>query len=97
MPSDIDVRHNLDLLRSEKDVPIAVALLDGDMDVFVTSDRDFTDPTATAERFRARVRVMLPAVFLRDALGWSSEALEGIRARTWADLLRERGGKPQSG
>ena len=87
MPGVAEVRSNLDLVRSEKDVPIAVALLDGDVDIFVSSDRDFTDPTATAERFQARVRVMLPAVFLRDALGWSSAALESIRTRTWADLL----------
>jgi hypothetical protein len=33
---------------------------------------------------------MLPAVFLHDVLGWSSEALEAIRTRTWADLLEER-------
>ncbi|MPZ15392.1 MAG: hypothetical protein GEU73_13370 [Chloroflexi bacterium] len=85
MPSPSDVRDNLDLIRSEKDVPIAVALLAGEVDIFVSSDRDFTDPSATAERFRARVRVMLPAVFLRDVLGWSSEALEAIRIRTWAE------------
>ncbi len=78
---------NLDLVRSEKDVPIAVALLDGDVAVFVTSDRDFTDPGATAEHFRERVRVMLPAVFLRDIVGWSSEALEAIRHRTWDDVV----------
>jgi predicted nucleic acid-binding protein len=97
MPSAAEVRRNLDLVRSEKDVPIAVALLDGDVDIFVSSDRDFTDPTATAERFRVRVRVMLPAVFLRDVLGWSSEALERIRSRTWADLLHERAAQPGEG
>lgn len=92
MPSDADVRENLDLVRSEKDVPIAVALLQADVDIFVSSDRDFTDPAATAERFRTRVRVMLPAVFLRAALGWSSEALEAIRTRTWVDLQGSKGG-----
>ena len=97
MPFASDVRHNLDLVRSEQDVPIAVALLDGDVDIFVSSDRDFTDPTATAERFRARVRVMLPAVFLRDVLGWSSEALETIRTRTWADLAHEQAARPEEG
>ncbi len=90
MPTrDLVVRHR-DLVRSEKDVPIALALLGGDVDVFVTSDRDFTDPGATAELFRERVRVMLPAVFLRDVVGWSSDALEAIRSRTWEDLARER-------
>jgi predicted nucleic acid-binding protein len=86
MPTLSEVRQNLDLVRSEKDVPIALALLAGDVDVFVSSDRDFTEPAATADRFRDRVRVMLPAVFLRDVVGWSPEALETIRNRTWEDV-----------
>lgn len=57
----------------------------------VTSDRDFTDPGATAERFRERVRVMLPAVFLREVLGWPSEALEAMRNRAWEDLASNQG------
>jgi len=90
MPSRELVRRNLDLVRSETDVPIALALLGGDVAIFVTSDRDFTDSGATADRFRERVRVLLPAVFLRDVLGWSSESLEAIRNRTWDELLRDR-------
>ncbi len=86
MPPAELVRQNLDLVRSEKDVPIALALLNGGVEVFVSNDRDFTDPDATAERFGKRVRVMLPAVFLRDVLGWSSEALEAIRDRTWEEM-----------
>jgi len=89
MPTASEVRQNLDLVRSEKDVPIALALLEGNVDILVTSDRDFTEPTATAERFRRRVRVMLPAVFLREVIGWSSEALEQVRNRTWTDLVGE--------
>lgn len=88
MPSASDVLRNLDMVRSAKDVPIALALLKAETDIFVTSDRDLTDPTATAERFRKQVRVMLPAVFLRDVIGWTSEALEAIRNRTWEDLSR---------
>ncbi len=84
-PPDI-VRQHSDLVRSEKDVPIALALLAGDVDIFVTNDRDFTDPDATAQRFRDRVRVMLPAVFLREVLGWRAEDLEAIRNRTWQDI-----------
>ncbi len=89
MPPSDRVRQNRDLVRSEKDVPIALALLDGGVDIFVSSDRDFTDPDATAKRFRQCVRVMLPAVFLRDVLGWSSEALEAIRNRTWDSMTEE--------
>jgi len=86
MPSEADLQGQLDLVRSRKDVPIALALLDGRADIFVSNDRDFTDPGATTVRFQSRVRVMLPAVFLRDVVGWSSEALERIRTRSWKDL-----------
>lgn len=85
MPSEEQVMVNLDLVRSARDVPIALALLDGGVDVFVTNDRDFTAPGATAERLNARVRIVLVAVFLRDVLGWSPEALEAIRDRRWED------------
>ncbi len=50
------------------------------------SDRDFTDPGALAERFSRDVKIMLPAVFLRDVLGWSPEALDVVRSRTWHDF-----------
>jgi predicted nucleic acid-binding protein len=89
MPPSRLVHRNHDLVRSEKDVPIALALLEGGADIFVTNDRDFTDPDATAERFRLQVHVMLAAVFLRDVLGWSPQALETIRNRTWEDLSIE--------
>lgn len=88
MPKEGIVRQNRDLVRSEKDIPIAIALLDGEVDIFVTNDRDFTDLGATTERFRRRVRVMLNAVFLRDVLGWSSEQREAIRARTWSEIAK---------
>jgi len=87
MPTRERVQQNLDLVRSAKDVPIALALLDGNIELFVTNDRDFSEPTATAPRFREQVRILLPAVFLRDVLGWSSEGLETIRNRTWQDLI----------
>ncbi len=86
MPALERVPANLDLVRSAKDAPIALALLDGNVDIFVTNDRDFTAAGATADRLNDRVRIMLVAVFLRDVLGWSSESLEAIRDRRWEDL-----------
>jgi hypothetical protein len=77
---------DVDLVRSLKDLPIAIALLEAGVDIFVTNDRDFTDTGATAARFGERVRVMLPAVFLRDIMGWSPGDLEAIRNRTWDEL-----------
>jgi len=80
------VAANPNLVRSAKDIPIALALLAAGVHIFVTNDRDFTDPGATLEPFTSSVRVMLPAVFLRDIIGWSSEELEAIRHRTWGDM-----------
>ena len=86
-----------DLVRSEKDVPIALTLLASDVDIFVTNDRDFTDPDAAAQRFRDRVRVMLPAVFLREVMGWRAEDLEAIRNRTWRDIPVEEPSEESDG
>ena len=85
-PSPDRVEANLDLVRDRSDVPLALALLDAQVDIFVTSDRDFTDPGATATRFAEQVQVMLPAVFLNRIVGWPSESLEAIRFRRWEDL-----------
>jgi predicted nucleic acid-binding protein len=95
MPSWEQVQANLDLVRSEKDVPIVLALLEGRADIFVTNDRDFTDPEATADRFQRQVRVRLTALFLREVLGWSPEALEIIRHRRWEDVVIEADSEPK--
>lgn len=86
MPPVSAVRSNVDLVRSEKDVPIALALMAAGVEVFVTNDRDFTDEGAVDRRFTASVDVMLPAVFLRNVAGWTSEELEAIRNRGWEDM-----------
>jgi predicted nucleic acid-binding protein len=86
MPAPAVVAAGADLIRSAIDMPIALSLLEAEVDIFVTNDRDFTDPGATASRFSERVKVMLPAVFLRDVLGWRPEALESIRNRSWRDM-----------
>lgn len=89
IPSVDVVRQHVNVIRSEKDVPIALSLLHGNVDIFVTSDRDFTEPDATLPVFREQVQVMLPAVFLRKVLGWDYEALEAIRYRTWDQAVSE--------
>jgi hypothetical protein len=85
-PSAQEIAEASGIVRSRTDVPIAVSLLNANVDVLVSSDRDFTDPGATRPPFSTRVRVMLPAVFLREVVGWSSEQLEAIRHRNWEDL-----------
>jgi len=53
----------------------------------VTYDRDCTDEDETTERIRKAIPgIMLPPVFLRDVMGWTSEELEETRHREWMDL-----------
>lgn len=94
MPAADEVRAQRDLIRDETDVPIAVALLAGNVDIYVRNDKDWTEPGAVAPRLRQRLRIMLPAAFLREVAGWDSAALEAIRHRTWADVEAELGTRP---
>lgn len=89
-PSRKEVRENISLVRQEKDVPVALSVIAAQVDYFVTYDRDFTDQDETTEQVRKAIPgIMLPPVFLREVMGWSSEALEKIRHRDWTDLVEE--------
>jgi hypothetical protein len=89
MPAADVVHQNLGLIRDESDVPIAVALLEHGVDIHVSNDRDWTEQDATDQSLRDRLGIMLPAVFLRDVLGWQSDDLEAVRNRTWAELAEQ--------
>lgn len=87
-----EVDANADLVRQKKDVPIALSVQAAHVDYFVTYDRDFTDPGATTWKVRKAIPgIMLPPVFLRDVMGWTSEELEAIRNREWSDLEGSEG------
>lgn len=74
-PARSQVQANLDLVRQERDVPVALSIIAADVDYFVTYDRDFTDQDeTTAEVCKAIPGIMLPPVFLREVMGWSSRA-----------------------
>jgi hypothetical protein len=74
-------------VRDPKDVPIALSVIAASVDYFVTYDRDFTDGGETTRAVRAAIPgIMLPPVFLRDVMGWTSAELEAIRDRMWEDL-----------
>ena len=76
-----------DLVRQREDIPVALSVIAANVDYFVTYDRDFTDDHESTARVRAAIPgICLPPVFLRDVMGWTSEELEAIRGRTWADL-----------
>jgi len=86
-PTREEVEQNCSLVRSAADVPIALAALNSKIDYFVTYDRDFTDENETTENIRqALPGIMIPPVFLREVMGWTSEELELIRNRNWEDF-----------
>lgn len=89
-PSKAEVRENQDLVRQQKDVPVALSVIAADVDYFVTYDRDFAGEDETTARIRQALSgIMLPPVFLRDVMGWTSEELEAIRHREWSDFDEE--------
>jgi predicted nucleic acid-binding protein len=82
-PLDEEIEANLGLMRDPKDIHVALAAINSEVDILVTSDKDFTDPTQSIHQ---KLTVMLPGAFLRNVMGWMSEALEAIRARKWEDM-----------
>ena len=86
-PSPVSVRRNLHLVRDETDVPIALAAIQAKVYCLVSDDKDLTADDETTAGLRKLLTVMRPVIFLREVLGWTSEALERVHKRTWQDLL----------
>lgn len=87
LPSEEEVARHQNLVRQREDVPVALSVIAAGIDYFVTYDRDFTDRNETTERVREAIPgIVLPPVFLRDVMGWTSEELEEVRGRDWTDI-----------
>jgi len=87
IPSEEEVTQHPQLVRDEKDIPIALSIKNAFVDYFVTYDRDFTDEGETTKEVRAAIPgIMLPPLFLREVMGWTSEELEQVRNRTWLEI-----------
>jgi predicted nucleic acid-binding protein len=87
VPTREEVSANHTLVRQLKDVPIALSIMAARVDYFVTYDRDFTDSSETTRAVQEAIPgIVLPPLFLRDILGWSSDDLEAIRTREWSDM-----------
>jgi predicted nucleic acid-binding protein len=80
------MERNADLVRDPKDVPIALAATSAKVDYLVTNDRDLTAQDETTAALRARIQPISVGRFLREVMGWESEALERIRKRKWGEL-----------
>ena len=75
------------LQRQVEDIPVALSVIAANVDYFVTLDKDFTAQHPSTQQVRSAIPgILLPAVFLRDVMQWSSEQLEAIRYRVWSDL-----------
>jgi predicted nucleic acid-binding protein len=82
-PNAEEVKQNADLVRDAKDIPIALAAINAQVDFLITQDKDLTSPDAPIHQ---HLKILLPGTFLREYMAWTSERLEAIRHRTWADL-----------
>ncbi len=85
-PSPEDVKANRNLVRDLDDVAVALAAIAAKVDYFISEDKDFTAKDKSTEEIRRRLNIKLTGTFLREVMGWSSEELERVRRRTWAEL-----------
>lgn len=75
-PSPEERDANRDIVRDLDDVAIVLAAINAKVDYLISQDKDITDP---AQPVHQRLKIILPGTFLREHMGWSSEALESVR------------------
>lgn len=92
-PTAEEVKQHADLVRDAKDIPVALAAINAQVDFLITQDKDLTAPD---EPIHQHLKILLPGTFLREHMGWTSDALEAIRHRTWADLDMPHQNPPSS-
>jgi putative PIN family toxin of toxin-antitoxin system len=85
-PTREQVAQNLDLVRDPSDVPVALAAIHAGVNYLVSEDKDLTVQDETTAKLRQELNVLISCTFLREVMGWSSEALEKVRRRTWRDI-----------
>ena len=85
-PTREQVAARANLVRDASDVPVALAAIQSKVDFLVSEDKDLTVRDASTEALRRELTVLISGTFLREVMGWPSEALEMIRKRSWQDL-----------
>jgi predicted nucleic acid-binding protein len=86
VPTEEEIQAHPDLVRDPKDIHVALAAINAQVNFLVSQDKDFTSHDQTTRVLHERLNILLPAVFLRQHMSWTSEALESIRKRTWKDM-----------
>lgn len=84
------------LVRDAKDIPVALSAINARADYLVSTDRDFTDEDETTAELRGQITPLRPGTFLRDVMGWTSQALSSIERRRWPDLIQPFWEDPQA-
>ena len=85
-PGQEELAANAGLVRDVTDVPVVLAAINAQVDYLVSEDKDLTAHDTTTELFHDRLTVLLPGTFLREVLGWTGDALERLRGRSWQDI-----------
>lgn len=87
LPTKEEIAAHQGLVRHKNDIPLALSIIAAKVDYFVTYDRDFTDKDKTTARIRQAIPgIILPPVFLREVMGWTSKELEALRYRDWDEV-----------
>lgn len=85
-PTDEEIAAHPELVRDPKDIHVALAAIAAKVDFLITQDKDFTERTEQTEELHQKIRIILPGTFLREYMGWTSEALAVIKGRKWSDI-----------
>jgi len=85
-PQPNEVAAHAGLVRDAKDVPVALSAIQSKADYLVSTDRDFTDVDETTMELRLYLEPIRVGSFLREVMGWTSQALSAIERRRWSDL-----------
>lgn len=85
-PTDEEIAAHPDLVRDPKDIHVALAAINSQVDFLISQDKDFTEHTPQTEELHQKIHIILPGTFLREYMGWTSEDLEIVKSRKWADI-----------
>ena len=85
-PSAEQVAAHPHLIRDPKDVPVALAAINGGAEYFVSADRDFIDIDASTAELRRHLAPLSPGAFLRRVMGWTSDDLARVERRRWPEV-----------
>ncbi len=85
-PTPAEIAAQADLVRDPKDVHVALAASTAHVDFLVTQDKDFIDHDESTRKVQQLLNIRTPGQFLLESMGWTNEALEKLRKRTWLDL-----------